>query len=363
MEDKRSTRSSLSPNRYSSGDDGAEVDDRILFGMEKLVNKIKVKEKTPSIKSKRSKHSQRSQQSSKKIATMIQPQVDEKKPVDTVSVRSSKSKKWSKSSGEPIDRTIRMPSESPKGLFDFFQDIDCVSTQASFIKDEEKSAQMKEELKHLEPIIEPSVKPKTKEQELDEKIELLAEWEELIKKTRDRNAKRFTINSDLEDIRIEIKKVKAQKKRENALKFMGLATYTLAKGCELLCTEVDKRFNVNIPLDGWPGSVKHNMGDFDEVFNELYDKFKTSGKGLPPELRFLIIFFTSAINFIIMNKAPQAIADLINAGRTRSTRPSTTKPYGGAAYREMSPPDIDGDPELEELLFDLEQRKEARKKS
>ena len=394
MAETRSTRSSQSPSRYSSGGESAEVDDRILFGMEKLVNKIKVKEhetqREPSIKSKRSdrsKKTHRSQRSkrSQHDESVVEPPF-QKLPNDAEilsatskkskkserSKKSSRSKKWSKSSGVPEDKTKLdfNLTEPSGGLFDFFgNDLDRISTQPSFLNDDRrsktssrKSARMDEELKHLEPIIEPVVKPKTREQELDEKVELLAEWEELAKKAKDRNLKRFTIESDLEDIRLEIKKVRAQKKRENALKFMGLATYTTAKGIEVL---FDKLEFINIDLGGWSGSLKHNMSDFDEVFSELYEKYRGSGKGLPPEIRFLILFLTSAVNFVIMNKAPQAIADFLNAGQTRMPQRAPggrqgVPPRNTGGYREMTPPDIEGDPELEELLFDLEQRKDSR---
>ena len=405
MADGRSTRSSQSPSRYSSGDD-VEVDERILFGMNKLVNKIKTRE-TQSVKSSRSRDSlksKKSERSKHSKRSAVTPQFQQK--YDTTDIlslgkkssqsrrsrnskksnsdfhqkdpetRSSRSKKWSKSSGQPREEEPRrMPEVNADSLFDFFGtgkpiDMDKVSSQPSFLNRSQsrmssrKSKQMDEDLRHLDQFIEPTIKPKTKEQELDEKIELLAEWDELAKKSRDRNLKRFTIDSDLDEIRLEIKKVKAQKKRENALKFMGLMTYTAAKGVEMM---FDKIEFVNVDLNGWSGALKHNMSDFDEVFAELYDKYRGSGKGLPPEVRFLFLFLTSAVQFVIMNKAPQAIADFLNAGSSKFQQPQNMKRgppppqqsrTGG--YREMSGPDIEGDPELEELLFDLEKRKGER---
>lgn len=393
MTDGRSTRSSQSPSRYSSGDDDMEVDDRILFGMEKLVNKIKTKE-TQSTRSKQSLRSNRSNRSNRSLRSKqseaVQPfkqnydttdllSLGEKKSIKSSrSLRSSrskdenksvKSKKWSKSSGLPThEEPIKLPDA--ESLFDFFGsgkpiNLDNVSSQPSFLNrsqsrmSSQKSRQMDEALKHLDPIIEPTIKPKTKDQEENERVELLAEWEELAKKSKDRDMKRFNMESDLDDMRLEIKKIKAQKKRENNLKFMGLMTYTAAKGMEMM---FDKIEFVNIDLNGWSGALKHNMSDFDEVFAELYDKYRSSGKGMPPEIRFLFLFLTSAVQFVIMNKAPQAIASFLNAGRGPSgpSGPSGPKRKQNAVpqegYREMSGPDIDGDPELEELLLDLNDR-------
>jgi len=43
----------------------------------------------------------------------------------------------------------------------------------------------------------------------------------------------------------------------------------------------------DIKLEGWSESVHTNVEDFDEIFEELYDKYKERGK-MPPEMRLMM---------------------------------------------------------------------------
>jgi hypothetical protein len=81
-------------------------------------------------------------------------------------------------------------------------------------------------------------------------------------------------------------------------------------------------------LKGWSESVHENIEDFDEVFEELYDKYKERGK-MPPEARLLFMMVGSGFMFHMSNsffrsKMPSAEDILKN-------NPALAKQFAAAA--------------------------------
>jgi hypothetical protein len=73
---------------------------------------------------------------------------------------------------------------------------------------------------------------------------------------------------------------------------MGVVT-----GLELM----NNKFNpFDWQLDGWSESVHENVDDYDEVFEELYDKYKGKGN-MPPEARLLFMMVGSGFMFHMSN--------------------------------------------------------------
>jgi hypothetical protein len=65
-------------------------------------------------------------------------------------------------------------------------------------------------------------------------------------------------------------------------------------GCEFLNT----RYNpFSFELDGWSEQVHESVDDYDDIFEELHDKYKDSGSNMAPELRLLISLGGSAFMF------------------------------------------------------------------
>ena len=75
---------------------------------------------------------------------------------------------------------------------------------------------------------------------------------------------------------------------------MGFVT-----GCEFLNT----RYNpFSVELDGWSEQVHESVDDYDDIFEELHDKYKDSGSNMAPELRLLISLGGSAFMFHLTKK-------------------------------------------------------------
>ena len=47
---------------------------------------------------------------------------------------------------------------------------------------------------------------------------------------------------------------------------------------------------LDLKLDGWSESIHENINDYDDVFEELHEKYKGKGE-MAPELKLLLIHF------------------------------------------------------------------------
>ena len=108
---------------------------------------------------------------------------------------------------------------------------------------------------------------------------------------------RMTMANSLDEIKAEYGRVVDSRNLEASLKFQRNMLMTFATGAEFL----NNRFNpFDVNLEGWSESVHENAEDYDEIFEELYDKYKDSGK-MPPEVRLVMTLGASAAMFHVTN--------------------------------------------------------------
>jgi len=89
-------------------------------------------------------------------------------------------------------------------------------------------------------------------------------------------------------------------------------------------------------LDGWSESVHENIEDFDEVFEELYDKYKGRGN-MPPEAKLLMSLVGSGFMFHMSNsffRSKMANADPADIFRAN---PQLAKQFAQAAAQQAGP--------------------------
>ena len=108
---------------------------------------------------------------------------------------------------------------------------------------------------------------------------------------------RMTMANSLDEIKAEYGRVVDSRNLEASLKFQRNMLMTFATGAEFL----NNRFNpFDVNLEGWSESVHENAEDYDEIFEELYDKYKDAGK-MPPEVRLVMTLGASAAMFHVTN--------------------------------------------------------------
>ena len=138
--------------------------------------------------------------------------------------------------------------------------------------------------------------PKTYEEILQEKQELLYGLDRLEKQGY-RISRKYTMASNIDDIRYEFNKVKRQRDVDKSIKFYRKALMAITSGVEYLNNRFDP---LDVKLDGWSESQMENISDYDEIFEELHDKYSGSIE-MAPELKLLLMVGGSAFMFHLTN--------------------------------------------------------------
>jgi len=126
------------------------------------------------------------------------------------------------------------------------------------------------------------VEHKTKEDLLKEKFNYLRKLEQLESKGVTLS-KRYSMDSSLDEMKGEYEHIIFEKERSNSIKFQGKVLTTLITGLEFLNNKLDP---FDIKLEGWSEQINENLEDYDDIFSELHEKYKSKAK-MAPELKIL----------------------------------------------------------------------------
>ena len=128
-----------------------------------------------------------------------------------------------------------------------------------------------------------SSEPKlSKDETLREKFKYLRRLETLEKKGIELT-KKYNMDSNLQEMMGEYEMIIAEKEKENSVKFQGNMLSAVINGIEFLNNRFDP---FDVRLDGWGEQFSENINDYDEIFSELHDKYKTKAK-MSPEIKLL----------------------------------------------------------------------------
>ena len=200
---------------------------------------------------------------------------------------------------------------------------------------------------------------------LKEKFTILRKLEDLENKGI-RLTRKYTMDSSFEEMKGEYENIVEEKERINSVKFQGKMLMACITGIEFLNAKVDP---FDIKLDGWAEQVNENITDYDEIFAELYDKYKSKAK-LAPELKLLFQLGGSAIMLHmtntmfksslpgmddIMRQNPELMQKFTQAAMNSvgSTRPGFNNFMNVAVPqkdREERRPDMKGPSDIDDIL-------------
>lgn len=195
----------------------------------------------------------------------------------------------------------------------------------------------------MTPVVKPVVMPKTEAEIQKEKQDLLFKLNRLAKLGLPISQK-YTMSSKLEDIKSEFMSLKAQRELQNSVKFQRKMMMAVVTGVEFINTKFDP---FDVKLDGWSESVHENVNDYDEIFEELHDKYQEKAK-MAPETKLFFSLAGSAFMFHLTQslfKTSPAIGDVmqqnpelmkqfaqaaVNGQQTQMpSRPAPSMPMGG----------------------------------
>jgi len=134
--------------------------------------------------------------------------------------------------------------------------------------------------------------PKTQKELDDEKNELLAKLTALERRGV-HLSRTYDMNSSLDDVRAEYGRIKATRELENSVKFQRKMLMASVTAIEFLNNRFDP---FDVELEGWSESVHENVDEYDEVFEELYEKYKGRAQ-IAPEIKLMMMLGGSAFMF------------------------------------------------------------------
>ena len=186
---------------------------------------------------------------------------------------------------------------------------------------ESKSNTMNDEFKSIHTMTPNDIK--------NEKIDMLYKFRKLegqgIKPTMN-----YNMNSNLEDMRSEYYKLKKQRENENSVKFQRKILMAAVTGAEFLNNKFDP---FSVKLDGWSESVNDSITDFDEVFEELAEKY--GGKSeIAPELKLVMMLGGSAFMFHLTQTLFKS--SMPGMGDIMQQNPDLMKQFAKAAVGSMA---------------------------
>lgn len=109
--------------------------------------------------------------------------------------------------------------------------------------------------------------------------------------------KKFNLSSSLEEMKMEYERLKRDIEVEASVRFQRRMLMACTTGIEFLNTRFDP---LDIKLEGWSENLQENINDYDDIFEELYEKYKGKSK-FAPELRLMFMVGGSAVWFHISN--------------------------------------------------------------
>ncbi len=141
----------------------------------------------------------------------------------------------------------------------------------------------------------------------EEKADILNKLSRLEKRGLNVN-KRLNAYSTIEELRTEVKRVTYSIEVEQSVKFSKRMLIACVTGLEFL----NKRYNpFELHLDGWSESIMENQDDYDNVFEELYVKYRTK-VNVAPEVKLIMMLGGSAMMFHLTSSMMKAALPNMN---------------------------------------------------
>jgi hypothetical protein len=188
----------------------------------------------------------------------------------------------------------------------------------------------------------------------EEKADLVNKLGRLEKKGFTVN-KRLNVYSNVDDLRTEVKRITYSIDVDRSIKFSRRMLIACVTGLEFL----NKKYNpFEIQLEGWSENVMENVDDYDEVFEELYVKYRTK-MHVAPEVKLIMMLGGSAMMFHLTNSMfksvmpnmndilkqnPGLVQNMVDAVKNTTPRSAmdapSIEPSSGDRY-EMKGPGVD----------------------
>lgn len=228
---------------------------------------------------------------------------------------------------------FHIPTEKPIANYDLFANANTKKTSYESGSESDKSSVRSYRSRRSESSSRDA--PRMSEEAIrKEKVYLLFKLKNYEKRGHDISI-RVHMDTPLDDLRNEVARLKKKTEVEQSQKLLQSMTVAGAGFLEWANNKYDP---VDADLDGWTESMQINMDNFDDVFEELHEKYHDK-ISVPPEMKFIGMFGMSAFMFAWSKRQLKAQKEANNQNINNdisSAINNLQKMSGGAA---MSGPD------------------------
>jgi len=166
------------------------------------------------------------------------------------------------------------------------------SNNEPFIKNNNEPFIKSNNIPNIEPTFIP-IKELSPQEIRMKKIELLRRLSE-IKSKGYSLTKEYDFNSSIEEMEYEYGLLKSFADKRNGTK---LYKSILLNGISLIEFANDKYDPFDFKLSGWSEHMSVEVDSYDDIIEELYEKYKGKGKSTPPEVRLIFLILASGAAF------------------------------------------------------------------
>ena len=173
-------------------------------------------------------------------------------------------------------------------------------------------------------------RPKTYEEIQKDKFELLCQLERLEAKGV-KLEKKYDMNSDYAEMKHDFDRYSSRRELDQSIRFQQKMLVAGVTAIEFLNNRFDP---ADIKLDGWSESIHEGIHDYDDIFEELHEKYKGKSK-TPPEVRLLMMLGGSAFMFHLTNTMFKS--SLPGVGDIMKQNPDLMQQFAKATMNSMGP--------------------------
>lgn len=143
-------------------------------------------------------------------------------------------------------------------------------------------------------------------------------------------SQRYTMNSNIEDMREEYRILKHHIDMKASRAFSAKMLVMIVTALEFM----NERFDpFDLVLDGWSEHVHENVSDYDEVFDQLYEKYRDK-VAVAPEVKLMLMLGGSAFMFHMTNSMFRTTSSVPGAN---SMPPAVIQQMMKSAQSEVAP--------------------------
>lgn len=147
----------------------------------------------------------------------------------------------------------------------------------------------------------------TKEEEIHAKLTMLKKLGELTMKGV-RLSQNYNMNSDYKTMAYEHELHTGMRKKTNTIRWMSNLMLNLCWGVEMANEHFDP---FGFKLKDWSDQVKEDIDEYNDVFDELHEKWFKDGNEIAPELKLMFMLSGSAVKYHIAQSTLSSMPNLM----------------------------------------------------